>query len=126
VGLLTSRCLVVDDHHDGGDALGVYLTVLGLEVCVVLSGRAAIDIARAFKPRLVILDINMPGLDGFQTASRLKQQSWAKNALFVAHTGMWRPAHRDDTFADFHHVLTKGQGCEALEAIVKGLALPRE
>lgn len=125
-GSLTSRCLVVDDYQDGADALGVFLTVLGLDVCVVFSGRAAIELAQSFRPRLVILDIDMPGLDGFQTLGRLKQQSWAMNAVFVAHTGMWRPPGSNAMFADFHHVLTKGHGSEALEAIVGQLALPRE
>ena len=119
--LLTLRCLVVDDNCDAGEALGALLTILGLDVRVVLSGRAAIELANAFQPRLVVLDINMPGLDGFETAKRLKQQSWSRIALFVAHTGMQRKAASGDVFADFDHVLTKGDGSEALEAIVDKL-----
>ena len=99
--------------------MGAFLTMLGLDVRVVFSGRAAIDVADAFQPRIVVLDIDMPGLDGFETARRLKGQSWADNAIFVAHTGMWREPRNEDMFADFHHVLTKGEGCEALEAIVR-------
>ena len=95
--------------------------MLGLDVRVVFSGRAAIEHARAFRPRMVVLDINMPGLDGFETAKRLKQQSWAPDALFVAHTGMLRDAAGSDEFADFDHVLTKGNASEALEAVVEEL-----
>ena len=70
---------------------------------------------------MVVLDISMPGLDGFETAKRLKQQRWAQNAIFVAHTGMRREAASGDLFADFHHVLKKGDGSEALKAIVDEL-----
>ena len=118
---MTLRCLVVDDDRDGAEALGAFLTMLGLEVRVAFSGRAAIELAHAFQPRMVVLDINMPGLDGFETAKRLKQQSWARIALFVAHTGMQREAADGDIFADFHHVLTKGDSSAALEAIVHKL-----
>jgi CheY-like chemotaxis protein len=119
--LLSLRCLVVDDHRDGAEALGAFLTILGLDVRVVFSGRGAIELAQTFQPRMVVLDINMPGLDGFETAKRLKQQGWARNAIFIAHTGMGREATSGAVFADFHHVLTKGDGSEALEAIVDKL-----
>ena len=115
------RCLVVDDDGDGAEALGALLTILGLDVRVVLSGLAAVELAHAFQPRMVVLDINMPGLDGSETAKRLKQQSWARIALFVAHTGMRRKAADGDIFADFHYVLTKGESSAALEAIVHKL-----
>jgi len=72
---VTLRCLVVDDHRDGAEALGAVLTMLGLDVRVAYSGRAAIELAHEFQPRLVVLDINMPGLDGFETVKRLRQQS---------------------------------------------------
>ena len=112
---------MVDDDGDGAEALGAFLTILGLDVCVVLSGLEAVELAHAFQPRMVVLDINMPGLDGFETAKRLKQQGWARIALFVAHTGMQREAVDGDMFADFHHVLTKGESSAALEAIVHKL-----
>ena len=118
---MTLRCLVVDDNRDGAQALGAFLTILGLDVRVVFSGRAAIELAHAFQPRMVVLDISMPGLDGFETAKRLKQQRWARNAIFVSHTGMRREAASGDVFADFHHVLKKGDGAAALEAIVDEL-----
>ena len=69
---MTSRCLVVDDHREGAEALGAFLAMLGLDARVVFSGRAAIELAHAFQPRMVVLDINMPDLDGFETAKRLK------------------------------------------------------
>ena len=69
------RCLVVDDHHDGATSLGAYLSILGGDVRVVFRGDEAIKIAPEFRPQLVVLDINMPGLSGFETIARLKYQA---------------------------------------------------
>jgi CheY-like chemotaxis protein len=118
---LLLKCLVVDDHRDGAEALGGYLRILGMDVRVTFSGHAAIELAHEFRPALVVLDINMPDLDGFETAKQLKQQRWAGKAVFVAHTGMRRESTSDAAFADFHHVLTKGDASEALVAIVDDL-----
>lgn len=115
------RCLVVDDDHDVAEALSALLTALGLDVRVEYSGLAAIESAIAFQPRIVVLDIDMPGLNGFQTVMRLKQQGWSRTSLFVAHTGMRRVATDGHLFKDFDHVLTKGSGAESLEAILKAL-----
>jgi CheY-like chemotaxis protein len=51
-----------------------------------------IDLAHAFQPRLEVLDINMRGMDAFETAKQLKQPGWARHAGFVAHTRMRREA----------------------------------
>jgi CheY-like chemotaxis protein len=83
----------------------------------VFSGAEAIDRAGAFQPWMVVLDINMPGLDGFETAKRLKQQVWARDAIFVAHTGMRRGLGTSE-FAGFDHVVIKGDGPEVFESII--------
>ena len=64
------RCLVVDDHYDEATSLGAYLGILGGDVRVAFSGNEAIEIAPEFRPQLVVLDINMPGLSGFETIAR--------------------------------------------------------
>ena len=65
------RILVVDDHHDGAEALGMTLQYLGCEVRLTQSGEEAIQVAPTFAPQLVILDLNMPpGMDGYQTPPR--------------------------------------------------------
>ena len=114
------RCLVVDDHEDGAVALGAYLGVLGADVRVVFSGHDAISVALQFRPRLVVLDINMPGLDGFATVKLLKRQPWAEAATFVAHTGETTALRSAATVAGFHHFLTKGDSSslKAFDSIV--------
>jgi CheY-like chemotaxis protein len=113
--------LVVDDHHDGATSLGAYLSILGGDVRVVFSGDEAIGIAPEFRPRLVVLDINMPGLNGFETIERLKHQAWADGATFVAHTAASQTLRHAATAAGFHHFLVKGDPVADLDAIVDRL-----
>jgi CheY-like chemotaxis protein len=95
--------LVVDDHHDGAETLGEFLQVLGCEVHIAHTGMEALDVAPTLHPELVILDIEMPGLSGFETARRLRLQPWAKHSVFATHSGSTEPAIAD---------LSKQAGCE--------------
>jgi CheY-like chemotaxis protein len=114
------KCLVVDDDHDGAEVVGQFLQTLGAEVRVVYSGQEAIDVAPHFQPRMVVLDINMPFIDGFETCRRLRQQQWSGDAVFIAYTGM--PAPRSATLAaGFDRVVSKGDPPDVFERILKGL-----
>ena len=117
------RCLVVDDDKDGALALGAYLRVLGADVRVVFHGRDAIPLALQFQPRLVVLDINMPGFDGFETAKLMKEQAWSNAATFVAHSGETIALRPAVMAAGFHHFLTKGDSSsiKAFQSIVARL-----
>ena len=100
------KVMVVDDHHNGAEALGQVLSVMGADVRILFSGEEAIDAAKDFQPRLVILDLSMPGLSGFETAEQLKQQEWAANSTFVAHTALDH-AREAAVSAGFHHFVVK-------------------
>jgi CheY-like chemotaxis protein len=89
------------------EALAQVLSFLGADVRALFSGEEAIEVAKDFRPRLVILDLNMPGLDGFETAEQLKQQEWAASSTFVAHTALDRARHAAGV-AGFHHFVVKG------------------
>ena len=115
------RTLVVDDHKDGALALGTLLEFLGAEVRVAPSGHEAIRLAQQFRPQLVVLDINMPGLDGFQTLARLKHEVWAGGTTFVAHTGATQDLRPAAMAAGFHHFLMKGASVADFKAIVDHL-----
>jgi CheY-like chemotaxis protein len=122
-GIVVLRCLVVDDYPDAATSLGAYLSVLGADVRVAFSGIEAIEVAPEFRPHLVVLDINMPGLNGFETAARLKRQPWAHAATFVAHTAASQTLRRAATAAGFHHFLVKGNSVADFEVIVGGLIM---
>ena len=114
------RCLVVDDNRDVAVALGAFLEIIGAVVLVAFGGEDAIVVAQEFRPRLVVLDIAMPGLDGFETARRLKRQPWAPDAIFVAHTAVDSPRSAIDP-GDFHYWFKKGDSAARFEALVTEL-----
>ena len=114
------RILVVDDHHDGAEALGIALQHLGCEVRLAQSGEEAINVAPAFAPQLVILDLNMPpGIDGYETAAALKKQAWATNTTFVAHTASADSSVAEDVRrAGFGYLIRKPARTSAFEELI--------
>src|SRR6476619_2590101 len=116
------RILIVDDHHDGAEALGMTLQYLGCEVRLTQSGEDAIKVAPTFAPQLVVLDLNMPGMDGYQTAAELRKQVWSSEATFVAHTGCTDSSVADDVRkAGFGYLIPKPASAATFETLVKTL-----
>src|SRR5262245_22078977 len=83
------RILVVDDDHDNADSLARLVRILGHEPVVAYSGPQAIRAAQDLTPVMALLDIGMPGMDGFETASRLDRLTGDRMVL-VAVTGWSR------------------------------------
>ena len=67
-----TRILIVDDNRDGAQGLAMMLDLAGHEVRTATDGLEALDIAEEFRPQVVLLDISMPGIDGYETARRLR------------------------------------------------------
>jgi signal transduction histidine kinase len=66
------RVIVVDDNHDGADAMGLLLSGMGCDVRVVYDGPAALALLETFAADAVLLDIGMPGMDGYETCQRIR------------------------------------------------------
>ncbi|HXG12062.1 MAG TPA: ATP-binding protein [Gemmataceae bacterium] len=81
------RVLVVDDDRDTADSLSKILKLAGHDVWVSYHGLAALEAARAFRPDVVLLDIGLPYLDGYEVARRLRREPGLANVLLVAMTG---------------------------------------
>jgi PAS domain S-box-containing protein len=81
------RVLVVDDNADAAESLAVLLRLDGHEVCTAHDGAAALETARGFRPEVVVLDIGLPRMDGYQVARRLRAEVGLTEALVVALTG---------------------------------------
>src|SRR5215831_19316248 len=81
------RILVVDDNVDAANSLAVLLRLEGHEVRVACDGPAALAAAQADPPEMVVLDLGMPGTDGFEVARRLRALPGTKGTLLVAVTG---------------------------------------
>jgi two-component system, OmpR family, response regulator len=73
--LVKPRVLVVDDNQDAAVTLGTLLETVGYEVETCFDGKSALDAAARFEPDACVLDINMPGMDGYQLAQKLRENN---------------------------------------------------
>jgi PAS domain S-box-containing protein len=81
------RILIADDNPDVLESFQLMLQMMGHEVETALDGLEAIEKAGQFEPEAIVLDIGMPGLDGLETARRIRQHPWGKRAILIAITG---------------------------------------
>jgi CheY-like chemotaxis protein len=113
------RILVVDDNRDAAESLGVLLEHLGASVTVVHDGPAALAALEAHRPTAVLLDIGMPGMDGYEVARRMRARPGGAALLLIALTG-WGQA-QDQALsrqAGFDHHLVKPADIEQLQALL--------
>jgi signal transduction histidine kinase/CheY-like chemotaxis protein len=81
------RILVVDDNRDATESMGMLLTVWGHDVRTAHDGASALQVASEFQPEFVLLDIGLPGMDGYEVARKLQDLPGTRNAVLVAMTG---------------------------------------
>ena len=93
------RVLIVDDNADGANSLGRLLALLGHETAMEYDGQAALDRAEVFAADLVLLDLGMPRLDGFEVCRRLRASDSPHRPRIVALTGWGRAEDRARTAA---------------------------
>jgi signal transduction histidine kinase len=114
-----TRVLVVDDSRDGADSLRALLELLGAQVRVEYDGPGALDAFSAFEPEVVLLDIGMPGMDGFEVARRLRQCSKSQDVMLIALTGWGQERdRRNSEAAGFDHHLIKPVDVDALQGLL--------
>jgi signal transduction histidine kinase len=102
------RILVVEDHQDGAETIATLLSRLGHEVRMVHDGEAALEAASAYRPELVLLDIGLPTLTGYEVCRLLREQPWGADITIAAMTG-WgdEAAQRKAQAAGFDRHLVK-------------------
>jgi CheY-like chemotaxis protein len=88
------RVLVVDDNEDAAATLAVLLGLMGHETRTASNGLRALEVAEVFQPNVTLLDIGMPKLNGYDTARRMRQESWGRDMLLVALSGWGQEADR--------------------------------
>ena len=81
------RVLVVDDNRDNADSLAALLQVEGYDVRLAYDGEEALAVAEVYRPHVLLLDIGLPKLSGYDVCRRLREEPWARQATFVAVTG---------------------------------------
>ncbi len=111
--------LVVDDNRDAGDSLGQVLSLLGAEVRVARDGREALETFALFQPSVVLLDIGMPEMNGYEVARAIRSRFPQARTTLVALTGWGQEDDRRRAHdAGFEHHLVKPADLDALRALL--------
>jgi signal transduction histidine kinase/CheY-like chemotaxis protein len=117
------RLLVIDDNNDAATSLGMMLSTLGYETRTAYDGLAGLEAAAEFRPDVVLLDIGMPKMNGYDVARRIREQPWGKEIVLIAVTGWGQAEHRQRTSeAGFDHHLVKPVDPAALAKLIASLA----
>ncbi len=120
-----ARILLVEDNVDAADALVLLLEFLGHEVKVVHDGLAALDAMQRMRPDVMLVDIGLPGIDGFEVARRARTLRSREGVLLVALTGYGREEDKQQTCAaGFDYHLTKPIEIDAFQGLVARLRKP--
>jgi CheY-like chemotaxis protein len=117
------RILIVDDNRDGADALGLLLEELDHQVHVTYGGLQALDVAAAFRPDLMLVDLLMPGMDGYTLVSRFRQLPGFAHTKIVAITGQKGDEHKEHAMkAGCDLVLYKPVTLAAIRMVLDNIA----
>jgi two-component system CheB/CheR fusion protein len=116
------RILVVDDNRDAADSLAMLLEHLAAEVRVANDGSAALDAIRTFQPSVILLDIDMPKMNGYEVARRARSESSGRGAVIVALTGWGQEEDRRRSVdAGIDHHLVKPVDLDVLRDLLAGI-----
>ena len=119
------RILVVDDNRDAADSLAILLQMSGHDVHTVHDGLEAVEAAAKLQPDVIVLDIGLPTLNGYEAARRIRQQQGSKEPVLVALTGWGQDGDKrrsQEAGFDFH--LVKPIDASALEKLLGSLPAP--
>jgi len=119
VNRAADKVLIVDDNADSADTLATLLRLFGHHVQVSYDGPSGLSAAQTFEPSVVLLDIGLPGLDGYAVASRLRECPQTRQAMLIAISGYGQ--HKDEQRsrqAGFDYHLVKPVEFNALRALL--------
>jgi signal transduction histidine kinase len=114
------RILIVDDNVDAADTMVMAMEMFGYDPRPAYSGTQALRSGDAFEPHVVLLDIGLPDLNGYEVARRIRDTRWGRCALLVAATGWGQAADRQlAREAGFDHHMTKPVNFDALQTLIR-------
>ena len=118
-GMPPLRILVADDNQDSAESLAMLLTMMGHDVRTELDGAQAVETARAFQPQVVLLDLGMPRLNGYEAARRIRALPGGDEVVLIAQTGWSQPEdRRRSQEAGFDHHVVKPIPSGSLEKLL--------
>ena len=122
---IARRVVVIDDNHDAANATAMLVEALGGECRVAYDGIAGVQEVLAYRPEIVLLDIGMPGLDGYEICSRIRREL-GRGVIVVALTGFGQEQDRDNAFrSGFDAHLTKPADPKELARLLSELPVDR-
>lgn len=118
------RVLVVDDNHDSAESLSTLLELMGHQTAVAHDGLEAVERAGSFRPDVILLDIGLPQMDGYEACRAIRQEAWGQGMVLVALTGWGQDEdRRKSREAGFDHHMVKPVDHIQLTRLID--ALPR-
>jgi CheY-like chemotaxis protein len=120
------RILVVDDNHDSALSMAMMLSIMGHETRTAHDGESAVTTAESFLPDVVLLDIGLPKLNGYEVAQRIREKPWGVSMFLIAVTGWGQDEDRErssEVGLNLHMV--KPVEPSALEKLLAGLTSNR-
>jgi CheY-like chemotaxis protein len=118
------RILVVDDNPDAALSLAMMLSIMGHETRTAHDGESAVETAESFLPEVVLLDIGLPKLNGYEVAQRIRQHPWGASMFLIAVTGWGQDEDRQRSSEVGLNVhMVKPVEAAALERLLAGLAV---
>jgi CheY-like chemotaxis protein/anti-sigma regulatory factor (Ser/Thr protein kinase) len=113
------RILVVDDNRDAADSLGMMLKLMGNEVRTAADGLAAVELAETYLPEMILMDIGLPKLNGYDACRRIRKYAWSTEMFIVALTGWGQEEdRRRSQEAGFDQHLVKPVEIESLSKLL--------
>jgi len=117
------RILVVDDNRDAADSCASLLELSGHHVQTAYTGRRALELAEAFRPHALLLDIGLPDFNGYELAAKIRALPWGRGVILIAVTGWGQEEDRARALeAGCDHHLTKPIAPETVESLLQSLA----
>jgi PAS domain S-box-containing protein len=117
------RILIVDDNRDGADSLAMMLRIMGNDTRTAYEGQEGVDVAGEFRPEVLLLDIGLPKLNGYEACRNIREQAWGKGVVMIAMTGWGQDDDRRRSHeAGFDHHLVKPVDPQELMKMLAGLS----
>jgi PAS domain S-box-containing protein len=116
------RIMIVDDNEDAANSLGMLLDLMGNDIRMGHDGLEAMNLAREYRPDVVLLDIGLPKLNGYEVARSIRQEPWGERTVLIAVTGWGQEAdRRRSRESGFDHHMVKPVDPDELMRILAGL-----
>ena len=120
------RILIVDDNKDGADSLAMMLKIMGNETHTAYDGQEGVEVAERLRPDVILCDIGLPKLNGYESCRRIREQPWGKGVILIAITGWGQDDDRRRSHeAGFDHHMVKPVEPQGLMKMLAGLQVAK-